>query len=212
MVKNRLVALLLALVALLLAGCDNTQDLQNQVNALTAQNQALQQQIEDLTDESARLQTAASLYQGCEELGILSNLCPSNIMTEGKKALDAGFPGGGWPYWTALAGKLAVLLVSAAVALLVAWRVQIALISPARHRLKQANKTIEEAENRAQQARDREREAEERREKIHAQIRASLIELESTQEAISQRLEELAEIERSVKEKRQDLNALGGFL
>lgn len=212
MVKNRLVAFLIMALVLSLAGCDSTQDLQNQVKQLAEQNQALQQKITSLTDLSGQYQDAASLYQGCMALGVFSNLCPRNIMTEGKQAIDAGFPGGGWPYWIALTGKLSAVLISASLGLLVAWRVVIAWIEPAQQKLNEAKQTIEQAEDRAQQARSREMDAEVKHERIRQQIRASQSKLESSREAISERQEELAQLDQQIEEKKQDLNALGGFL
>lgn len=214
MAKNRLVALLLLAISLTLtlAGCDSAQDLQNQVKQLTQQNEALRQQIASLTAKTAQYQNAASLYQGCMALGVFSNLCPGNIMTEGKQAIDAGFPGGGWPYWIALTGKLSVVLMSAGLGFLVFWRGLIAWIEPAQQKLNQARKTIEQAEDRAQQARSREMETEAKHERIRQQIRASQNELEALREAIGERQEELDQLDEEIRHKKQDLNALGGFL
>jgi peptidoglycan hydrolase CwlO-like protein len=214
MAKNRLVALLLLAftLTLSLAGCDSTQDLQNQVKQLTQQNEELRQQIASLTAKTAQYQNAASLYQGCMALGVFSNLCPGNIMTEGKQAIDAGFPGGGWPYWIALSGKLSVVLISAGLGFLVFWRGVIAWIEPAQQKLNQARKTIEQAEDRAQQARSREMDAEAKHERIRQQIRASQNKLESLREAIGERQEELDQLDQEIQHKKQDLNALGGFL
>jgi len=214
MAKNRLVPLLLLAftLTLSLAGCDSTQDLQNQVKQLTQQNEELRQQIASLTAKTAQYQNAASLYQGCMALGVFSNLCPGNIMTEGKQAIDAGFPGGGWPYWIALSGKLSVVLISAGLGFLVFWRGVIAWIEPAQQKLNQARKTIEQAEDRAQQARSREMDAEAKHERIRQQIRASQNELESLRETIGERQEELDQLDEEIQHKKQDLNALGGFL
>lgn len=214
MAKNRLVVLLLLAftLTLSLAGCDSTQDLQNQVKQLTQQNEELRQQIASLTAKTAQYQNAASLYQGCMALGVLSNLCPGNIMVEGQQAIDAGFPGGGWPYWMALSGKLSVVLIAVGLGLLIAWRVVITWIEPAQQKLNQAKQTIEQAEDRAQQARSREMDAEAKHERIRQQIRASQNELESLRETIGERQEELDQLDEEIRHKKQDLNALGGFL
>ena len=214
MAKNRLVVLLLLAftLTLSLAGCDSTQDLQNQVKQLTQQNEELRLQNASLTAKTAQYGDAASLYQGCMALGVFSNLCPGNIMTEGKQAIDAGFPGGGWPYWLALAGKLSVVLMSASLGFLVFWRGVIAWIEPAQQKLNKAKQTIEQAEDRAQQARAREMDAEAKHERIRQQIRASQNKLESLREAIGERQEELDQLDQEIQHKKQDLNALGGFL
>ena len=214
MAKNRLVALLLLAftLTLSLAGCDSTQELQNQVKQLTQRNEELRLQNASLTAKTAQYGDAASLYQGCMALGVFSNLCPGNIMTEGKQAIDAGFPGGGWPYWLALAGKLSVVLMSASLGFLVFWRGVIAWIEPAQQKLKEAKQTIEQAEDRAQQARSREMDAEAKHERIRQQIRASQNQLESLREAIGERQEELDQLDQEIQHKKQDLNALGGFL
>ena len=214
MAKNRLVALLLLAftLTLSLAGCDSTQELQNQVKQLTQRNEELRLQNASLTAKTAQYGDAASLYQGCMALGVFSNLCPGNIMTEGKQAIDAGFPGGGWPYWLALAGKLSVVLMSAGLGFLVFWRGVIAWIVPAQQELNDAKQTNEQAEDRAQQARSREMDAEAKHERIRQQIRASQNELESLRETISERQEELDQLDEEIQHKKQDMNALGGFL
>lgn len=213
MAKNRLIMLLLLPLVIMLAGCDSTQGLQDQVSKLNQQNQALHQQIDALTAKTQQFQNAASMYQGCMAgWGILSNLCPDNIMTEGKAAIDAGFSGGGWEYWGMLIAKLAAAFISAGVAMLVCIRLAMSWLYPARQKLQEAKETIEEAESRARQARSNELDAKASLEQTQQKIRNAQHALESLQAKIEESLEEIEQINREIQEKKQDLNALGGFL
>lgn len=214
MAQNRLVAVLLSLALVLnLSGCDSTQDLQNQVKQLTQQNEGLQQQVAALVEKTAQYQHAASMYQGCMALDVLSNLCPENIMIEGKKAIDAGFPGGGSLYWFAMAAKLFAFFTAAGLSIFVLWRVFLAWIKPADSEIEEAKQTIEQAEARADQAEARQRAAENEHEKISQQIRSSQSELKNLRKTISQHQDDLAQLDKELEEKRADRDALlGGFL
>jgi hypothetical protein len=189
---------------MLLGGCSD-QNLEQQVKQLQANNDTLEQKIIQLTYLHDQFNNAASLYQGCVSLdGFLSQLCPSQVLLEGKVAEEKGYPGGGWQFWLALTGKTIIFVIFLSVAFFLAWWLFLKVIEPKLSDIEYANDKIKNADKEAAKSYAEMREAEAKKHQIENDIDNAVKELSALRQKIDVLNQELAR-------KKQDLDLLSGF-
>jgi exonuclease VII large subunit len=192
------------IVAMILGGCSD-QNLKQRVQQLEEKNETLQQKIKELTQLNEQFNNAASLYQGCVSInGFLSQLCPSQVLIEGKVAEEKGYPGGGWQFWLAFAGKTIIFVIFFSVAFFLAWWLFLKIIEPKLSNIEYANEKIKNADNEAMKAYTKMREAEAKKDQIENDIDNAVKELSALRQEIDILDQELAH-------KKQDMDLLSGF-
>ena len=214
MAKNRLIALAVALVfSLVLAGCgEDEKELQAQVEQQQTQIEQLQNRVDELRQLHDQAERAASIYQGCMAMGgLFSQVCPETAMIEGKAAVEDGYVGAGWQYWTAYAAKLFTFLISASLGTLAALWLWLKLIEPSAESSREARKTIETAQQQAAEAQREARAAESQKWRTEQDIDQARRDLAQLHEQIDMLRAELDELERERDEKKRDLDLLSGF-
>jgi septal ring factor EnvC (AmiA/AmiB activator) len=213
--KNRLIWIAVALAfSLLLAGCgeDDKRELQAQVEQQQTQIEQLQDKIDELTQLHDQAERAASIYEGCMALdGLFSQVCPESVMVEGKAAVEDGYVGGGWQYWTAYAAKLCTFLIAASLASLSALWLWLKWIEPSAESSREARKTIETAQQQAAAAQREAAAAESQKWRTEQEIAEAQRNLAQVHQQLDALRGELDELEREIEEKRKDLDLLGGF-
>jgi hypothetical protein len=189
---------------MLLGGCSD-QNLEQQVKQLQANNDTLQQKITQLTYLHDQFDNAASLYQGCVSLdGFLSQLCPSQVLLEGKVAEEKGYPGGGWQFWLALTGKTIIFASFFSVTFFLSWWLFLKVIEPSQSDIEYANDKIKNADKEAAKSYAEMREAEAKKYQIQDDLNKAVKELSALRQKIDVLNQELAR-------KKQDLDLLSGF-
>jgi len=214
MQKNRLIRLAVALVfSLLIAGCgEDKKELQAQVEAQQDQIAQLQEKIDGLEQMHDEANRAASIYQGCMALhGLLSQVCPETAMIEGKAAVEDGYVGAGWQYWTAYSAKLFTFLISASLGTLAALWLWLKWIEPSAEASRNARQTIATAKQQAAAAKREEDAARSEKWQVEQEIAEARHDLKQLHEQLDELRDELGELEREIEEKRKDLDLLGGF-
>jgi septal ring factor EnvC (AmiA/AmiB activator) len=192
------------IVAMILGGCSD-QNLKQRVQQLEEKNETLQQKIKELTQLNEQFNNAASLYQGCVSInGFLSQLCPSQVLIEGKVAEEKGYPGGGWQFWLAFAGKTIIFVIFFSVAFFLAWWLFLKIIEPKLSNIEYANEKIKNADKEAAKSYAEMREAEAKKDQIQDDLNKAVKELSALRQKIDILDQELAR-------KKQDLDLLSGF-
>jgi len=212
--KNRLIGLAVALAfSLVLSGCgEDTRQLQAQVEAQQAKIEQLQDKIDELKQLHDQAERAASVYEGCMALGgLFSQVCPESVMSEGKAAVEAGYVGAGWQYWTAYAAKLLAVLIATSLAVLSALWLWLKWIEPSAEASRAAKETIATAQQKAAAARSEAAAARSEKWQIEQDIAEARRKLKQLLEQIDTLRGELSELEREIEEKKRDLDLLGGF-
>ncbi len=218
MQKNRLIGAMLA-AAFLLAGCDNSEDLKQQINQ---QNQQIAQLgklsdqqyniIQGLLKKHDEKNRAASIFQGCAALdGIGARFCPQQALDAGRDALADGYPGVTDIYWSILVGKLVALAAIFAAFLGVAWLMFIRLVGPAQVELDEARKTIQTANEQAQAKRAELKQAEVAAAQAQNKLNALKSEIKKRENDLQELLDQIAQAEKAKKDLDDDNDLLDGF-
>jgi septal ring factor EnvC (AmiA/AmiB activator) len=196
-----------------LAGCgEDTRELQAQVEQQQKQIEQLQNKVDELRQLHDQANRAASIYEGCMALGgLFSQVCPENAMIEGKAAVQDGYVGAGWQYWTAYCAKLFAFMTGASLAALAAVWLWVKWIEPSAESNRAAKETIATARQQAAAAKREEAAAESQKWQVEQETAEARRELKQLHEQIDMLRAELDELEREIEEKRKDVELLDGF-
>jgi len=212
--KNRLIGLAVALsLSLLVGGCgEDKKELQAQVEAQQTQIEQLQNRVDELRQLHDQAERAASIYQGCMAMGgLFSQVCPETAMIEGKAAVQDGYVGAGWQYWTAYCAKLCTFVIAASLASLSALWLWLKWIEPSAESSRAARQTIATAQQQAAAARSEAEAAESQKWRVEQEIAEARRNLAQLHQQLDALRGELDEAQREIEEKRKDLDLLGGF-